>query len=182
MTDALALGSPAPAFDLPGVAPAGTQGERWSLADFSEPALLLVVTCNHCPVAIAYEERLNAIAKDYAGRCAVVAINPNDASSHPGDSFDAMKVRAAERGFVFPYLRDESQQLAKALRAVCTPDPFLFDASRALVYAGRIDDEWKDEGKASSLDLRAAIDATLAGKPIDFTVKQATGCSIKWKR
>jgi len=172
----LALGSPAPAFSLPGV-----DGRTWSLGDFREPLLLVVVTCNHCPVAVAYEERLVALAKEYAGKLAVVAINPNDASTHPGDSFDAMKVRAKERGFPFPYLRDESQDVARALGAGCTPDPFLIDASRKLVYAGRIDDSSRDPSRVTSRDLARAIDRTLAGQPIDFAVHPAMGCSVKWK-
>ncbi len=173
----LPLGSPAPSFSLPGV-----DGRTWSSADFREPLLLLVVTCNHCPVSIAYEERLVALAKQYAGRVALVAINPNDATTHPGDSLDAMKVRAQERGFPFPYLRDESQEVARALDAKCTPDPFLFDASRKLVYAGRIDDASRDPSKVTSRDLARAIDLALAGKAIDFTVHPAMGCSVKWKR
>lgn len=173
----LSLGSPAPAFSLPGV-----DGRTWSNADFTEPLLLLVVTCNHCPVAIAYEERLVAFAKAYAGRVALVAVNPNDASTHPGDSFDAMKVRAKERGFPFPYLRDESQEVARALHAKCTPDPFLFDASRRLVYAGRIDDSARDPSRVTSRDLERAADLALAGRAIDFPVSPAMGCSVKWKR
>lgn len=173
----LPLGSPAPAFSLPGV-----DGRTWSNADFREPLLLLVVTCNHCPVAVAYEQRLIALAKEYAGRVAVVAINPNDATTHPDDSFDAMKKRAQERGFPFPYLRDESQAIARALEAECTPDPFLFDAARKLVYAGRIDDSHRDASKVTSRDLARAIDAALAGTPIDFAVHPAVGCSVKWRR
>jgi peroxiredoxin len=172
----LSLGSAAPRFSLPGV-----DGRAWSLDDFREPALVLVVTCNHCPVAIAYEDRLIALAKEFAGRAAIVAINPNDATSHPEDSFDAMKRRSEEKAFPFPYLRDESQAIARALDARCTPDPFVFDASRKLVYMGRIDDSHRDPSKVTRRDLALAIEATLAGRAIDFDVRPAVGCSIKWK-
>jgi peroxiredoxin len=170
----LPIGSPLPAFSLPGV-----DGRTWSSSDFREPVLVVIVTCNHCPVAIAYEDRLVALAKEYAGRAALVAVNPNDATTHPGDSFEAMKVRAKEKGFPFPYLRDETQSLAHALHAKCTPDPFVFDAARKLVYAGRIDDAQR--GTPTSRDLARAIDATLAGRAIDFDAHPAMGCSIKWK-
>jgi len=170
----LALGSPLPHFSLPGV-----DGRTWSSTDFREPVLVLVVTCNHCPVAVAYEDRLVALARAYEGRAAIVAINPNDATTHPDDSFDEMKARASAKAFPFPYLRDESQALAHALCAGCTPDPFVFDAERKLVYAGRIDDTQR--GTPTSHDLARAIDCALAGKPIDFAVKPAMGCSIKWQ-
>ncbi len=174
---ALGLGDRAPDFALPGV-----DGRTWALADFAEPALLVVITCNHCPVARAYEDRLSAIARDYAGRLGVVAINPNADDSHPEDSFPEMVARAKEKAFPFAYLRDESQAVARAYGAMCTPDIFLFDAARRLAYAGRIDDAWKDEAKVSRRDLRAAIDAVLAERAIDFDVRPATGCSVKWKR
>lgn len=173
----LALGAAAPDFSLLGV-----DGKTHTLADFGEPALCIVVTCNHCPVAIAYEDRLVALAREVAGRCAIVLVNPNDATTHPADSFDAMVVRAREKGFPFPYLRDETQALARALGAQCTPDPFLFDRDRKLVYAGRIDDSHRDPSRVGSRDLLRAIEATAAGVPVDFTPRPAVGCSIKWKR
>lgn len=174
----IAIGDRAPSFSLP-----ATDGRAISLDAIEAPAVLVVFTCNHCPVAEAYEERLIAIAKDYAGRLEVVAINPNDDRSHPDDSLENMKIRAAERGFPFPYLRDASQEVARAYDARCTPDPFLLDRDRRVAYAGRIDDSWKDEAKVTRRDLRAAIDAVLAGAPIDRSeVRPATGCSIKWRR
>lgn len=173
----LPLGSPCPDFSLP-----GTDGRTYTLADFTEPALCIVVTCNHCPVAIAYQDRLMALAEEVAGRCVIVAVNPNDATTHPGDSFDAMKVRAKEKGFSFPYLRDESQALARALGAQCTPDPFLFGRDRKLAYVGRIDDSHRDPGKVSRRDLLRAIEAVATGRPVDFDATPAVGCSIKWKK
>jgi peroxiredoxin len=172
----LALGSPLPVFSLPGV-----DGRTWSSADFAAPVLVVIVTCNHCPVAIAYEDRLIALAREHEAHASLVLINPNDATTHPEDSLEAMKVRATQKRFPFPYLRDESQAIARALHAKCTPDPFVFDASRKLVYAGRIDDSHRDPGKVRARDLARAIDATLAGRPVDFTPVPAMGCSIKWK-
>lgn len=173
----LEVGDRAPAFSLPGV-----DGRTWSLESFSEPALLVVFTCNHCPISVAYETRLVELARDYAGRVGVAAINPNDDVAYPEDSFENMKVRARERGFPFPYLRDASQEVARAYGAQCTPDPFLFDRDRRLVYAGRIDDSPRDPARVSRRDLRLAIDATLAGRPVQIDVRPAVGCSIKWRR
>jgi peroxiredoxin len=172
------VGTVAPPFSLPGV-----DGRTWSLDDFDgAKALVIVFTCNHCPYAKAAEDRLIAIERDYRDRgVRVVAINPNDAANHPEDSFEAMKVRAAEKGFPFPYLRDESQAVARAYDAACTPDPFVFDASRRLAYNGRIDDDWKAPEAATRHDLRRALDALLAGEPLGFTPVPSMGCSIKWR-
>jgi peroxiredoxin len=172
------VGTPAPGFSLPGV-----DGETWSLERLADAKVLVVVfTCNHCPYAKASEGRLIAIEDDYRDRgVKLVAINPNDATRYAEDSFEAMKVRARERGFNFPYLRDESQSVARAYDAACTPDPFVFGPDRKLVYNGRIDDDWKDETKVTQRDLRAAIDCALAGRPVDFPVVPSMGCSIKWR-
>ena len=174
----LPVGTPAPDFDLP-----GTDGGRYSLASFAgAKALVVVFTCNHCPYAKAAESRLVAIARDYAPRgVALVAINPNDAERYPADSFDAMKARAAEAGFVFPYLYDETQAVARAYDAACTPDVFVFDGARRLVYNGRIDDDWRDERAVTRHDLRLVLDATLEGRPHGLDVVPSMGCSIKWK-
>ncbi len=161
----------------------GVDGERCSLDSFAGADVLVVVfTCNHCPYAKACEERLIDIQRDYAGRgVRLVAINPNDASAYPEDSLDAMKVRAKEKGFNFPYLVDDTQDVAHAYDAGCTPDPFVFGKDRTLVYNGRIDDNWKDPSKVTRRDLRAAIDAALAGEPLDLEPIASMGCSIKWK-
>ena len=174
----MALGTVAPDFSLPGV-----DGETYGLASFADKAALVVVfTCNHCPYAKACEDRLVAIQRDYAERgVQLVAINPNDAVNYPDDSFDAMRVRAAEKNFNFPYLHDESQQVARAYDAACTPDVFVFNADRRLVYNGRIDDNWQEPDKVTRRDLRAVLDATLAGTSVDFEHVPSMGCSIKWR-
>lgn len=172
------LGSPAPDFSLPGV-----DGATHSLGDFADArALLIVFTCNHCPYAQAVEDRLIAIGRDYKERgLAMAAINSNDASAYPGDSFERMKARAAEKQYPFPYLHDETQSVARACRAACTPDPFLYNAERILVYRGRIDDNWKEPEKAARRDLREAIEAVLESRPVGDEQLSAMGCNIKWK-
>lgn len=176
----MAVGTPAPDFSLPGV-----DGRTWSLSDFSDAkALVVVFTCNHCPYAIASEDRLVALQRDYESEgVRLVAINPNDARSHPGDSFERMVERAKDKGFNFPYLRDETQEIARAYDAACTPDVFVFDDARQLVYNGRIDDSWKDASAVRRQDLRQVLDRTLAGEPHGLSeVVPSMGCSIKWKR
>lgn len=177
-SNGMPLGTSAPPFALPGV-----DGETRSLDSFSDAELLVVVfTCNHCPYAIASEDRLIELQRDYADKgVQVVAINPNDAVNYPEDSFDNMKVRAAEKGFNFPYLHDESQEVARAYDAACTPDIFVFDADRKLLYNGRIDDNWKEPDKVTRNELREVLDAALEGKSVDFEHTPSMGCSIKWK-
>ena len=175
------VGTRAPAFSLP-----ATDGKTYSLDDFrGAQALVVVFTCNHCPYAQAAEERLIAIARDYADRgVRMVAINPNDATRYPEDSFAEMKNRAREKSFPFPYLYDESQSVARAYDAVCTPDIFVFDATLGLRYNGRIDDNWQEPAKVTRKDLRAALDAILASpaeEDLPFKPTPSMGCSIKWK-
>ena len=167
----------APDFCLPGV-----DGRDWALADFADAAALVVVfTCNHCPYAIAYEERLIALQREFSERgVSFVAICSNDATTHPGDGFEAMKVHAAERGFPFPYLRDETQEVARAYDAACTPDIFVFDGLHRLVANTRIDDNWKDASAVARHDLREILKATLAGQPAPFKPEPSMGCNIKW--
>jgi hypothetical protein len=141
-----------------------------------------VFTCNHCPYAIASEDRLIALQNDYGSRgVQFVAINPNDAENYPADSFEQMKVRAAEKDFNFPYLRDESQKVARAYDAACTPDIFVFDRDRKLLYNGRIDDNWQQPDQVTRQDLREVLDAALEGRTVDFEHVPSMGCSIKWK-
>lgn len=175
----LPLGAAAPDFLLP-----GTDGKTYSLASFSDARMLVVsFTCNHCPYALGVEDRFIHLAIAYRMKgVAFVAISANDASSYPADSFENMKARAMAKAYPFPYLYDESQSTAKAYGAVCTPHIFVFDAPRTLVYEGRIDDNWKDETAVKSHDLRTALDAALAGKPVPTPQTNPMGCSIKWKK
>lgn len=172
------VGSEAPPFSLP-----ATDGGHYGLLDFAEAQVLVVVfTCNHCPYAQAVEQRLIQLQADYTDKgVRVVAISANDADRYPSDSFEAMVERADERGFNFPYLYDESQAVARAYGAACTPDIFVFDGHRRLAYNGRFDDSWKDPRKVRRQDLRLAIDATLEGRTIDFDPVPSMGCSIKWR-
>jgi peroxiredoxin len=173
------LGTQAPPFDLP-----ATDGKTYSLASFADaPVLVVVFTCNHCPYAKAVEDRLMALQREYAPRgVRIVAINPNDEVAYPDDSFAAMVERAKSKGFNFPYLRDASQDVARAYDAACTPDIFVFDAARKLTYNGRFDDSWQDPAKVQRQDLRRALDAALSHRPVDFDVVPSMGCSIKWKK
>ncbi len=172
------VGNPAPPFSLPGV-----DGTAWSLDSFKDAQLLVVVfTCNHCPYAIASEDRLLELQSDYEGRgVRLVAISSNDAQKSPDDSFDKMKERATDKGFNFPYLYDETQEVARAYDAACTPDVFVFDRERKLVYNGRIDDNWQEPDEVTRQDLRSVLDAALEGGAVDFEHVPSMGCSIKWK-
>jgi peroxiredoxin len=177
------VGTPAPPFTLKGV-----DGKTYTLGSFADAKLLVVIfTCNHCPYAQAVEERFVALARDYAAKgVALVAINSNDEKAYPEDSFAKMVERAAQRGFNFPYLRDESQSIARAFDAACTPDIFVFDGQRKLLYNGRLDDNWKEPHKVQRQDLRQVLDAALDGRGyytgrLDFDPVPSMGCSIKWK-
>ena len=175
---ALKTGAIAPDFSLP-----GTDGKTHSLGSFKhKPVLVICFSCNHCPYVQAAEERMVAFQRDFGPKgVQLVCINPNDEKVYPEDSFGGMKQRANARGFNFTYLRDESQRVARAYGAQCTPEFFVFDKARKLVYHGRIDDGYKEAGKAKRHDLREAAEAALAGKPVAEPVTMAMGCSIKWK-
>lgn len=176
------LGMIAPDFSLPGV-----DGKIYSLADFKDAkALVIIFMCNHCPYVIAVQDRINALAATYLPKGAVVVgINSNDVSRYPEDNFEAMKVRAKEQGYVFPYLIDESQKVARAYDAACTPDPYVFEndgkGNFILRYHGRIDDNWKDPTAVTRNELAEALDAILSGKAVNPDQKPAMGCNIKWK-
>ena len=174
----LEIGQKGPDFSLPNV-----DGKVLSLASFTGKKVVVVVfTYNHCPYAQAYEDRLLAIQADYAGQgVQFVAVNANDAAGYPEDSFENMVKRAAKKNFTFPYLRDETQRVARAFGAEYTPEAFVLNEQRQLSYVGRIDDNWQNPGKVRSQDLRRALDAVLAGKPVDNPVTHAIGCTIKWK-
>lgn len=168
----LALGDQAPAFELPGV-----DGRLHALADYEGQPVAVIFSCCHCPYVMAWEERLNDIARDYAGRAAVVAINSND---HLGDSFEEMQRRSEERGFVFPFLRDESQEVAAAYRPARTPEVFVFDRDHRLIYHGAPDSDHRDPNGAEPY-LRRALDAALAGRRPAVAQTPPVGCTIKWR-
>ena len=172
----LALGAYAPDFDLPGV-----DGGRYSIGTFKgKPVLVVIFTCNHCPYVKAYEDRMVSIQRDYADRgVQFVAINSNDDKAYPDDSLSEMVKRAKEKGFNFPYLRDDLQKAAEAYGAACTPHVFAFGADRRLRYRGRIDDS-KEEDKVTTHDLKNALDDLVAGREVRTPDTKPFGCSIKW--
>lgn len=175
----LPLGTKAPDFKLPNV-----DGRMVSLADFEgAPALLVIFMCNHCPYVIHVADGLARLTHEYQQRgVAVVGINSNDVSMHPADSPERMVAEAEDRGYTFPYLYDETQEVAHAYRAACTPDFFLFDKNQKLVYRGQMDSSRPQSGiPVTGQDLRAALDAVLAGKPVPTEQKPSLGCNIKWK-
>ena len=188
--DPLASGAAAPEFKLPGVTGNGvaTQDfETYTLDDFDASALAVVFTCNHCPTAIAYQDRIKAIQADYED-ADVVAINSNNTIEehangnefYPTDSFEHMNARAEIEAFNFPYLRDETQEVAKAYGAQCTPHAFVFDDNRSLVYQGAIDDDREGENVTEQY-VRDAIDAVLASEDYPTDTVSPMGCSTKWK-
>ena len=174
----LDLGASAPAFDLP-----GTDGKSYGLKDLADKkALCIIFSCNHCPYVQAYEGRFIELQNEFGPRGGqIVAINSNDASSHPDDSFEEMVKRAKDLGFNFPYLRDESQGVAHAYGAIRTPHVFLFNAERKLAYVGRIDDCWDDPKKVKSRELANAFEDILSGSAVKVPETYAVGCTIKWK-
>ena len=174
----LQIGDPAPAFSLP-----GTDGRTHSLDGLSgNPVLVVVFSCNHCPYVQAYEDRLMAIQRDYAGRgVQLVAINSNDDVHYPEDRFEQMVARAKAKGFNFLYLRDASQEVARAYGATHTPQLFVFDRDRMLRYTGKIDDNWQNSGAVTRRYLRDVIDALLSDRAPAESQTHAIGCTIKWK-
>ncbi len=176
----LPLGTKAPDFQLPDV----VSGETISLATFEDKkALLVMFICRHCPFVKHVQKELANIGKDYSDRSlGIVAISANDAEKYPDDSADNLKLMAQELGFNFPLCYDETQDVAKAYTAACTPDFFLFNGDRELVYRGQLDaSRPSNELPVTGKDLRSAIDATLAEHKIDFEQKASIGCNIKWK-
>lgn len=175
----LPLGTAAPDFSLPDA----VSGKTVSLADFAgKPALLVLFICNHCPFVVHVRDEFGRLEKDFAKRgLAIVAINSNDEKMHPNDGPPHMKKLAAEMGWGFPFLFDATQSVAKAYTAACTPDIYLFDASRKLAYRGQMDDARPGNDKpVNGKDLRAAIEAVLSGKPVPADQRPSAGCNIKW--
>jgi len=176
----LPLGTQAPNFELPDV----VSGQTVSLASFAgKQALVVMFICQHCPFVEHVKLELAKLGKDYANSdVGIVAISSNDINKYPDDAPAQLKVMAEETGFLFPVCFDESQEIAKAYTAACTPDFFLFDAHQKLVYRGQLDDSRPSNGiPVTGKDLRAALDALLMGKPIDSEQKPSIGCNIKWQ-
>jgi peroxiredoxin len=176
----LELGTPAPDFSLPDV----VSGETVSLNDLADKkALLVMFICRHCPFVKHVESELAQIGIDYEGKDVdIVAISANDPAVSADDAPESLKEMAGQLGFKFPFLYDESQAIAKAYSAACTPDFFLFDQSRRLVYRGQLDDSRPDSGQpVTGKDLRAAMDAVLSDQPVNPDQRASIGCNIKWK-
>ena len=174
----LPMGSQIINFNLP-----ATDGNTYTLTDFSDKEILIIIfMCNHCPYVHAIINRLISIQSDYSNKgVQLIGINSNDSINYPDDSFEAMQKWVTEKVINFVYLHDEDQSIAKAYKAQCTPDIYMFDKSRQLVYHGQIDDNWKDKSNITKHDLRDAINASLAGVLISKNQSPTIGCSIKWK-
>jgi peroxiredoxin len=174
------LGMPAPPFSLPDT----VSGRTVTLDEAAGPrGLLVAFICNHCPYAVHGERELARIGREYVPKgVGVVAICSNDAQEYPDDSVDGCRTQAARAGFEFPYLYDETQSVAKAYRAACTPDFFLFDGSRRLYYRGRLDGTRPGQGTPDGADLRAALEALVAGRPAPVEQRPSLGCNIKWRK
>ena len=176
----LPLGTSLPHFELPEV----VSGNKFSSTTFSgKQAILVMFICRHCPYVVHVQDELARLGMDYADKnLGIVAISSNDADNYPDDSPEQLKAMAQKLGFTFPYCYDEGQEVAKAFTAACTPDFFLFDANQRLVYRGQLDDSRPGNGKpVTGKDLRAAIDAVLAGQPVSQKQLPSAGCNIKWK-
>jgi len=181
LSSMLPLGTPAPPFTLPDT----VSGQTLSLEQLkSDKATVVMFICNHCPYVKHVQGELVRLVADYQARgVAFVAISSNDAEHYPADAPDKMKLEAETYGYTFPYLYDQTQSVARAYRAECTPDFFIFDAALSLVYRGRMDESTPGNGKPNDgRDLRAALDAMLEGKPVAADQKPSMGCNIKWVR
>ncbi len=182
----LALGTKAPLFTLPDVVTGRSvsidQDDRFR----PDQGLLVMFICRHCPFVKHVQHELARIGRDYQGRAGIVAISSNDADTYPDDGPESLKAMATELGFVFPYCYDESQEVARAYSAACTPDLFLFDSAargRRLVYRGQLDDSRPGSNKpVTGADLRAALDAVIGGREVDGDQRPSIGCNIKWKK
>ena len=177
----LPLGTPAPPFALRDV----VGGQSYSLDSFADKtALLVMFICRHCPYVVHVEYEIAKLGRDYIdARLGILGISSNDPTQYPDDAPPRLKEMAERVGFTFPLCFDETQEIAKAYRAACTPDFYLFDRERRLAYHGQLDDSRPGGSKpVTGHDLRAAIDAVLTGKPVDSNQKASMGCSIKWKR
>lgn len=175
----LALGTKAPEFDLPDA----ISGERVSLASLAGRPLLVMFICNHCPFVKHVADELAAIGRDFGDRFGIVAIQSNDVEHYPDDAPDKMKLEAESRGYTFPYLHDADQAVAKAYRAACTPDFYVFDSDHRLAYRGQLDEARPGtEEPVNGADLRAAMAAIASGDAPAADQKPSIGCNIKWKQ
>ena len=176
----LALGTPAPSFQLPDV----VSGRLLGVADVAAAkGLLVMFICAHCPYVLHVQDELARIGRDYAGReVGIVAVSANDAEDYPADAPEGLHAQARAAGFTFPYLYDESQEVARAYDAACTPDLYLFGPDLTLVYRGQLDDSRpRNDRPVTGRDLRAALDAVIAGQPVLADQTPSLGCGIKWK-
>jgi peroxiredoxin len=175
----LPLGTRAPDFRLPDI-----NGKMVSLMDFEKSqALLVIFMCNHCPYVKHIRSGLAQLARDYMSRgVAIVGVSSNDVENYPADSPKNMAAEAKAAGYIFPYLYDETQEIAKAYHAACTPDLYIFDGEQRLAYRGQFDDSRPGNGvPVTGKDVRSALDMLLAGKPVPANQKASIGCNIKWK-
>lgn len=175
----LPLGTTAPDFRLSEPA----TGKTWSLSDFKSDVLVVMFICNHCPFVIHVRDGITRVARDYAARGVdFVAVNANDVGAYPQDGPGPMAELARAMGWAFPFLMDETQATAKAYRAACTPDFYVFDRGRKLRYRGQLDESRPSNGKpVTGADLRAALDAVLANRPAPADQRASIGCNIKWR-
>jgi peroxiredoxin len=173
------LGAACPDFRLPAV-----DGKRYARDDFADkPVLLVMFICNHCPYVKAVEDRFIRLAREFGPRgVQFVAVCSNDSVTYPDDAFDKLAERWRDKGYGFPYLHDEAQDVARAFGAVCTPDIFVYDRARRLAYRGRIDDSWKDESQVKRRELAGALEALVAGQKPSPEQRPSMGCSIKWRQ
>ncbi|HEY5089241.1 MAG TPA: thioredoxin family protein [Polyangia bacterium] len=173
------IGAPCPDFRLPAV-----DGKHYARDDFSgAPVLVVMFICNHCPYVQAVEDRIIHLHRTFDPQgVRFVGICSNDAETYPDDAFDKLRDRWRAKGYGFPYLHDESQAVARAFDAVCTPDIFVYGSDRKLAYRGRIDDAWKDETKVTHHELADAVEALVAGKTPTKVQRPSMGCSIKWRQ
>jgi peroxiredoxin len=172
----LKIGDAAPDFSL-----TGTDSRTYTLKYFKKDMLVIMFTCNHCPYVKAYESRMIALQEEFKGDTQFVAINSNDDENYPEDSYENMIKRAKEKGYNFPYLRDDAQDVAKEYGAQTTPHTFLFDKERRLRYQGRMDDNWENPGAVREHYLKDAIAALRDNKRIVKKETPVIGCSVKWK-
>ena len=177
MAFTLELGKGPPDFNLPGV-----DGKHYSSASFKDAKVLVIMfTCNHCPYVIGSEDRMLAFYRDYAPKgVAMIGINSNETVGHPTDSFEHMKTHAAEKKFPWPYVRDDSQEVALAYGALRTPHYYVFDQERKLRYTGRMDDNPRNPGQEKTHELRDAVDDLLAGRAVRVPLTNPIGCNVKW--